>query len=287
MKRLLLLLLCTLCIRPAAADTDTDAGPRKRPGLRADSIAGPEEGLNPRRRFLPMRQRIDRKTEGHSFVYKGEVMLGLTASYGTLTSDETELMLVFDEIDADGSMFTVNPFIGYFYRDNRCLGIRAGYRRIDGTLGNVTFDLGEKNDISMSFGDVDLMSSNLTFGLFHRSYVGLDPNGRFGLFGEIELSLGTGNSTFAYRSGDEIKTTRSENFSAKLSFNPGAAVYIFPNVCGTLSFGLGGVQYGSVRQKDADGNHIGSRTTSKMRFKLNIADIRIGVVVHFWNKKKQ
>ena len=37
-------------------------------------------------RFLPMRQRINRNIDQNKFVYKGEVMLGLTASYGSLNS---------------------------------------------------------------------------------------------------------------------------------------------------------------------------------------------------------
>ena len=36
---------------------------------------------------------------------------------------------------------------------------------------------------------------------------------------------------------------------------------------------------------DADGNEIGQRTASKMRFRLNLLNIRIGVTVHLWNKK--
>ena len=70
-----------------------------------------------------------------------------------------------------------------------------------------------------------------------------------------------------------------------LGFNPGLAVYIFPNVCSTISFGLGGIEYTKIKQKDADGNEIGQRTASKMRFRLNLLNIRIGVTVHLWNKK--
>lgn len=83
-----------------------------------------------RQRFLPMRRRIDRKVDNIKFAYKGEVILGLTASYGTLTSEDTDYFLLLDNFNADGSITTVNPFIGYFYRDNRCVGVRFGYRHI-------------------------------------------------------------------------------------------------------------------------------------------------------------
>jgi len=282
MKRIPLYLLFLLCALPAHAFEEPEADRKPQTDTLASSAKRKED------RFLPMRKRFDRHIEGYKFAYKGETMLGLTASYATLSSDDTDLMLILDEIRADGSVLSVNPFVGFFYRDNRCFGIRFGYRRIDGELGNLTLNLGAQNDIDLSVNSVDLKSESLSVAFFHRSYTGLDSKGRFGLFSELELSLGKGSSHFSYDPGDgQIKTTQSRNLKAKLAFNPGAAVYIFPNVCGTLSFGLGGIEYGKVLQDDAEGNRIGSRTTSKMRFRFNLADIRIGMVIHLWNKHKQ
>ena len=96
-----------------------------------------------------------------------------------------------------------------------------------------------------------------------------------------------GRSDFSYLSGDTPKSTHSKSFKMNISFNPGVAVYIFPNVCGTLSFGLGGIQYTSVTQKDAEGHKIGSRKASNMKFKLNIAAINVGMTIHLWDKKKK
>lgn len=213
--------------------------------------------------------------------------MGLTASYGTLSSDDTDYMIILDNINASGTVATVKPFLGYFYRDNNCIGIRFGYRHVGGSLNDVRFDLGESNDISMDIPYLDMSSDNYSFGLFHRSYAGLDPKGRFGLFAEFELSFSTGTSDFAYETDGAIRRTYSDNTRVQLMFNPGAAVYIFPNVCATVSFGLGGVQYTSVTQKDEAGNKIGSRKASNMKFKLNIAAINIGMNIHLWDKKKK
>ncbi len=250
-------------------------------------IAADDEFRRTHRRFLPMRRRLDREIGKVKYAYKGEVMLGLTASYGTITSEDTDFWLIVDNIDAEGTTATVKPFFGYFYRDNNCVGVRFGYYYVHGKLGNVDLDLGEKNDISFSVSDMNLSTENFSFGIFHRSYAGLDPKGRFGLFAELELSYSTGKSRFNYMSGEEIRYTTSDNKKLKLAFNPGVGVYIFPNVCGTLSFGLGGIQYASVRQFDEAGNKVGSRTASKMRFRLNLADINIGMIVHLWDKKKE
>lgn len=291
MKRTLLLLLLL-----AAALTGASAAQPVRYELAADTLAAsvfPNDSLPVattakarKNRFLPMRRRIDREIDRNRFAYKGEVMMGLTASYGTISSDDTEFMILIDNINLDGAVATVKPFIGYFYRDNQCIGVRFGYRHIHGTLGTLDLDLGNANDISFSINDMHLSSDNFSFGVFHRSYVGLDQRGRFGLFADLDLSLSTGSGTFSYKSEGRIKKTLSDNIQLKLSFNPGVAVYIFPNVCGTLSFGLGGIQYSSVKQKNELGEKVGSRSASKMRFRLNLADINIGMVVHLWDKKK-
>ena len=286
MKRYLLISLLLLAGPALVARADERPDDEERQPQNQVALAtGRPEGES--HRFLPTRRRIDREIDKIKFAYKGEVVMGLTASYGTLSSDDTDYMIILDNINASGTVATVKPFLGYFYRDNNCIGIRFGYRHVGGSLNDVRFDLGESNDISMDIPYLDMSSDNYSFGLFHRSYAGLDPKGRFGLFAEFELSFSTGTSDFAYETDGAIRRTYSDNTRVQLMFNPGAAVYIFPNVCATVSFGLGGVQYTSVTQKDEAGNKIGSRKASNMKFKLNIAAINIGMNIHLWDKKKK
>ena len=286
MKRYLLISLLLLAGPALVARADERPDDEERqPQNPVALAAGRPEGES--HRFLPTRRRIDREIDKIKFAYKGEVVMGLTASYGTLSSDDTDYMIILDNINASGTVATVKPFLGYFYRDNNCIGIRFGYRHVGGSLNDVRFDLGESNDISTDIPYLDMSSDNYSFGLFHRSYAGLDPKGRFGLFAEFELSFSTGTSDFAYETDGAIRRTYSDNTRVQLMFNPGAAVYIFPNVCATVSFGLGGVKYTSVTQKDEAGNKIGSRKASNMKFKLNIAAINIGMNIHLWDKKKK
>ena len=286
MKRYLLISLLLLAGPALVARADERPDDEERQPQNPVALAtGRPEGES--HRFLPTRRRIDREIDKIKFAYKGEVVMGLTASYGTLSSDDTDYMIILDNINASGTVATVKPFLGYFYRDNNCIGVRFGYRHMSGTLDNTYFDAGEGNDLSGQLPYIDLSSDNYSFGLFHRSYAGLDPKGRFGLFAEFELSFSTGTSDFAYETDGAIRRTYSDNTRVQLMFNPGAAVYIFPNVCATVSFGLGGVQYTSVTQKDEAGNKIGSRKASNMKFKLNIAAINIGMNIHLWDKKKK
>lgn len=255
-----------------------------KPGVVA-SVDVVDEGVS-QGRFLPMHRRIDRHINRGRFAYKGELIAGLTASYGTLSSDDTEFLVILEHLDLDGTLATVKPFLGYFYRDNRCVGLRFGYEHLDGHLGNADFNLDEANDLTFNLKGVALANESYSFALFHRSYVGLDPRGRFGLFAELEASAVLGSGHFTANADDPAKATFSDNLRLKLAFNPGLAVYIFPNVSATVSLGLGGIQYNKITQRDVAGQQIGSRVSSKMRFRLNIADINFGMVVHFWDKKR-
>ena len=230
--------------------------------------------------------RLDRKLKtGSTFGYKGEFLVGLTASYGTLSSEDSDFMVYLDNINVDGALTSVKPFFGYFYRDNRLIGLRLGYQYLDGDLGSLDLDLGEQNDITLNIEGMELTNHSYSVAAFHRSYVSLDPRGQIGLFAEIEGSMQFGRGEFINSSGDTPKYTESKNMKFKIGFNPGMAIYIFPSVCATVSIGLGGIQYTSVEQFDETGEKIGSRRASKMRFRLNVADINFGMTFHIWDKK--
>lgn len=230
--------------------------------------------------------RIDREINSNKFVFKGESMLGLTVSYCTLDSEDSNIGLIIDNINLRGSMFTVKPHYGFFYNDNHAIGVRLGYTYADGVLDNAGLNLGESNDISLSLSNINYNSIGYSVAIYHRSYMALDNKGRFGLFAEWELAGMMSRSKFGYKSGETINTTTSDNYRLSLTFAPGLAVYIFPNVCASVSFGLGGLQYKHIQQLDGTYNYTGKRDFSKLKFGLNLAEINIGVNIHLWNKKK-
>ena len=235
---------------------------------------------------VPRAPRIDRQINSNKFVFKGESMMGLTVSYGTVDSEDSDIGLIIDNIDLNGQMFTIKPHYGFFYRDNNAIGVRLGYSYTNGNLGNAGLNLGEANDISLSLGGLGYSSRGYTAAIYHRSYMSIDRKGRFGLFAEWELSGGFSESRFDFSSGESVTSNVAHSYNAAISFAPGLAVYIFPNVCASLSFGMGGLQYKHIKQMDAEGNFTGQRDLSKLRFGLNLVQINIGVNIHLWNKKK-
>lgn len=237
--------------------------------------------------FLPTARRIDRHLDRNKFVYRNEVMLGLTASYGTMNANDSELLLVVSDIDFGLRRTTVNPFVAYAYKDNRAVGLRFGYEYINGDLGNISLDLGSALDMELGISGVGLKSESYSWSLFHRNYIGLDRKGIIGAILEAELRLKTGNVAMYSETSEGRDYNRTRNFTARLNLNPGLAVYVFPEVCVTVTVGIGGLFYNKITQVDAYGVETGVRNRTGLQFKVNIADIQIGVVAHLWNKKKK
>ena len=239
-------------------------------------------------RFLPTRYRVNRNVDINKFVYKGEVMLGLTASYGRVDSDNSDIMLLLNGIDVGLRSTTIRPFFAYAYTDNRAVGFRMGYELINGSLSNIDVSLGliAEGMENMSIGDIGLRNESYSWSLFHRHYLGLDRRGIVGVILETELLVKNGTTQFL-SGGEDVSASLSRNFAAQLNVNPGIGIYVFPQVCVTATVGIGGLKYNNIRQYDDAGAIVGRRDHSSLDFKVNITNIQIGVVAHLWNNKKK
>lgn len=233
------------------------------------------------------RQRVDRNVRKTVSVNRGEFIIGLSASYGTLDATDADFMLLLDDINIGLKRFTVSPSLAYAYRNNCAIGLRVGYEQTHGNLGNVALDLGAAADLSFALSNLDVKNESLNCALFHRNYLAFDRRGIFGAILETELRVKSGSTTMTTGIGEEAHSSVSNNLSAKLSLNPGLSVYIFPQVCLSVTVGIGGLYYNNVRQYDAANVETGSRDRMGLNFKLNLEDIRLGVNIHLWNNKKR
>ena len=129
--------------------------------------------------------KIDREINNNVFVFKGESMAGLTVSYSTLESEDSNIALIFDQLNLRGQIFSIKPHYGFFYRDNNAIGVRLGYNFANGQLDSAALNLGDAADINLSIGDVSYLSRGFSAAIYHRSYMSIDKKGRFGLFADL------------------------------------------------------------------------------------------------------
>lgn len=220
--------------------------------------------------------RYDRGITNYRFVPKHKWIGGVTFSVYNFESDDSRLLFsLLKDMDLNLRALSVKPFVGYAIKDNVVVGLKFGYSRISGGLDNLSLNV---EDIELSLKDISYTDDSYSLSLFHRSYIGLDTKGLFGLFNETTLGYSTGSSRFSRGKDDTLKYTDSTVNQLHVGINPGIAIFIMPNVGAEVSFGVAGFTYNWEKQKKSSGE-TGKRTNSGANFKINLFNINIGLTV--------
>lgn len=220
--------------------------------------------------------RYDRGITNFRFIPKHKWIGGITVSVFNFETDNSRLLFsLLKDIDFNLRAMSFHPFVGYAVKDNMVLGLKFGYSRISGGIGNLALNV---EDLDISLKDIKYTDDSYSFSVFHRSYIGLDGKGLFGLFNETTLGYNTGSSRFSRGAGDTLKYTDSTINQLHVGINPGIAIFIMPNVGAEVSFGVAGFTYNWEKQKKSTGE-TGKRTNSGANFKINLFNINIGITV--------
>lgn len=220
--------------------------------------------------------RYDRGLYNYLFIPKGQWSFGLSASYGELNTDDVQVLNMLKDVDFKGKIYSIQPTIGYFIRNNQSVGIKLTYSRGTADLANLAVDFDD--DINFKLKDVSYYTESYVIGGFYRNYVGLGRDKRFGVFNEVDLSFQSGSSRFNRLYNDEPKNTKTTITQASLNFSPGVAVFIQDNVAFNVSFGVFGVKWRKEHQL-TNGIDEGTRFSSGANFRFNIFNINFGLLV--------
>jgi hypothetical protein len=228
--------------------------------------------------ILPERNfgRYDRGLYNWLFIPKGRWAFGMTASYGSLDTEDIQVLSILKDFDFTGKIYSLKPTISYFFRNNQSIGLKCEYSRGVADLASLAIDFDE--DINFTLKDVSYYVETFAMGTFYRNYVGLGREKRFGIFNETGLMFQTGSSRFKRLYNGEPKDTRTTITQASLNFSPGVCVFIQDNVAFNVSFGVFGIKVRKEHQV-TDGLDEGSRLTSGANFKFNIFNISFGLLV--------
>ena len=273
---LLMAVLCTVAVTMSGQVVRKDSLTRQRNAEMLDekvivgsdtvSIIIPEHNFG----------RYDRGLYNYLFIPKGQWSFGLSASYGELNADDVQVLNMLKDVDFKGKIYSIQPTIGYFIRNNQSVGIKLTYSRGTADLANLAVDFDD--DINFKLKDVSYYTESYVIGGFYRNYVGLGRDKRFGVFNEVDLSFQSGSSRFKRLYNDEPKNTRTTVTQVSLNFSPGVAVFIQDNVAFNVSFGVFGVKWRKEHQL-TNGIDEGTRFSSGANFRFNIFNINFGLMV--------
>ncbi|MDO4319199.1 MAG: hypothetical protein Q4C34_01370 [Bacteroidales bacterium] len=278
MRRLYLLIILTLCtacvavagspiiVRKSLAPDNPDKHEMVIVGNDTVPLVIPERNFG----------RYDRGLFNYLFIPKGKWSFGLTASYGELNTEDVQVLSLLKNVDFKGKIYSIKPFISYFIRNNQSVGLRFNYSRGIGDLDNLSMDFDE--DLNFSIHDVSYYTQSYSASIFYRNYIGLNKSKRFGIFNEVDVTVGSGSTRFKRIYNSEPKDTRTIITQGSLNFSPGVCVFIQEYVAFNVSFGVFGINFRREHQM-TDGLDEGTRFTSGANFRFNIFNINFGMMV--------
>ncbi len=220
--------------------------------------------------------RYDRGLFNYLFIPKGQWSFGLDVSYGEFNSEDIEVLSFIGDFDFGGSMFSIDPYISYFFAHNQSIGMRLGYTRNKADLGNLTVDI---EDLDLSLKDIDYHTEEYSASVFYRHYIGLDRSRRWAVFNEVALEFASGNGYFERPYNGIPRVTETVTTEVRMDFSPGICYFVHDYVSFNLSFGVFGVHW---KKWDQVTDHVeqGTRTSSGADFKFNLFNLRMGIAVH-------
>lgn len=220
--------------------------------------------------------RFDRGLFNYLYIPRSQWAFGITASYGSLNTEDIKVLSVLDNFNFKGSMYSVRPSVSYFFRHNQSLGFRFVISNGKADLGSLSMDIDD--DMNFSIHDVSYHTHSSRWGFFYRNYVGLNRSKLFAVFNEVSIDYGTGTSNFKRYYNDELFNTRTLSTMASLNFSPGVCVFLQDHVAFNVSFGVFGIKYNQEKQ-ETNGVDEGKRTSSGANFRFNIFNIDFGLMV--------
>lgn len=220
--------------------------------------------------------RYDRKLYNWLIYPKGLWHLGLTANYGELSTKDNEFLSLIQDVDLKGKIYSIKPSVSYFLRNNLCVGVRLAFTK--GEMGINSFKVDIDEDMSFDLHDIKYSSDSYSAAIFIQQYFGLSRRGRFAVFNEAELSIGTGNSHFIRPFDGKIRETRTKTQSFNINYSPGVSILMMKNAAFNLSFGIFGFHLKDEKQWE-NGEESGSRLTSGINFRFNLFNINFGVSI--------
>ncbi len=221
--------------------------------------------------------RFDRGLLNYLYIPHGQWTFGITASYGEISTSDMEIFDLLNDIDLSGHIFSINPYVAYFVRDNLSVGLKFGYSSTKGNINSFKVDIDE--DMNFNLHDIMYRNESYSAALTLRQYFGLTRRGRFGVFNEVDLAFASGNGDFVRPYNGVLRTTHTNTMQAQLNFSPGVSVFIMENVSFNISFGVFGFKLRNEKQT-VDGEPMGNRFTSGANFRFNIFNINFGIAAH-------
>lgn len=270
-------------VLPVAAQTAA-------PQTAASQTAAPQtqaipenETLLQRNRRMRHIERVNRDEMKATFVPKGTWMFGGTIGFQEW-DDSDNNMLVLKNMNHEGHVFGVSPYVGYFLTNNLCIGGRYSYSRKYFYLDSFKLNLGD--DFNINLADIYYLGASHTASFFMRNYVPLGKSKIFAFFSEIDATYSHIHSKNSTGRGENFEGYYTTTNSVQLGFTPGLCAFVTDFMAVECSIGVMGLNYKWSEQRKWSDDNFGELETKYSHsgganFRFNLLSVNIGTTFFF------
>lgn len=217
-----------------------------------------------------------RNLEQITFVPKGQWITGVSVSYSQSDQNKYQFLII-ENLSGDTYTFKVSPMVMFAFKDNLATGARFAYSRQRTRLSSADFVLG--SDTEYNVDNLYSISHNFSGTFAFRNYISLGHSTRFGLFNEVQLTVGGGQSKLCNGSGIDFTGTFEKTFNMSIGLSPGIVVFLNNYSALEVNVGVLGFNYNSATAT-TDQIYVAHRDNKSANFKINLFSITFGMAFY-------
>ena len=217
-----------------------------------------------------------RGLEQISFIPKGQWITGVSVSFSQSNQKNYQFLIV-ESINGDTYTFKVSPMLLYSFHDNLAAGGKFAYTRSRTRLDNATVVIDSETDYNVE--NLYSISQNYSAMAVFRNYISFGRSRRFGLFNEVQLQIGGGESKIANGRGKDLTGTFERSWDVNVGLAPGLIMFLNNYSAIEVNVGVLGFSYNHTKSV-TDQIYDASRYGKSARFKINLFSITFGVAFY-------
>lgn len=197
---------------------------------------------------------------------KGAMGVGLQFLWAQMDASNLQALAMLTNATGKVGFGNVAPAFLYAYANNNAIGLRLAYSRFDMNVVSGNLKL-ISDDIALNLPTTSACINTYGASVFNRSWFGLDKQGRFALFADVDLGYSY-SATSA--SGAEASTHR-----IGLSFSPGLEIFVMNNLSLYFSLSFANLYYDMSKSANGYSNKFNAQV------RLSILDTHFGLAYYF------
>lgn len=221
-------------------------------------------------------ERFKRNLESVNFIPKGQWITGVSVSYSQSNQDNYQFLII-EGMDGDIYSFKVSPTLMYAFKDNLAVGGKFGYSRSRSNLDQAKIVIDSETGYTAE--NFYMITQDYSGMGVLRNYFSLGRSKRFGMFGELQLEMGFGQSKLRNGSGADFTGTFQDHFNVNVGLAPGLVMFLNNYSALEVNVGVLGFSYSHTRQK-TDQIYISNYSSTSANLKINIFSISFGVLFY-------